>query len=642
LLRLLVRQCLQKPRTSRLRHIGDARIHLEASAAEIASPANAPAASTATKRRLPFVWIAATAILAAIVAALTPFAIRHLREVPADSTAVRFAIPPPEKSTFPDAIVAPFPTVSHDGRMVAFIASLNGVQRILIRSVDTSEARPLNGTEGVNGALPFWSADDRSLGFFAQGKLKKIEVAGGSPQVICDGVGLANNSILTGSWNPDGVIIFSDGIIKRVAASGGKPQPVTTLDSGRQETAHLGPEFLPDGNHFLFSSVTATAEGAAVMVGSLKSKEVKHLLNVKSNAKYDSGRLLFVREGALLAQPFDSAKLQITGDAVTLSEQVRQNSNNGLAVFGASGGGTLVYRTGLSTLRRLQWFDRTGRTLSIVGQPAAYRDPELSPDGKRIAVTRTDPQTKNDDIYLIEVASGNSNRWTFDPGVDMYPVWSPAGDQIAFGASRDGADNLYVKPTTGGVEEMLLKGAAIPRDWSRDNRYLVYGVAAGTQLMVLPLSGDRKPFPFLANSSFTYAQSRISPDGKWLAYYSNESGRVEIYVQNFPVPSAKYQISNQGGYSPRWRRDGKELYYVSQEGKLMAVPVRLMEKTVESGAPSFLFDIGVSTPLGVGYGARQQYDVTSDGQRFIVNLPAEQTVESPLTVIWNWPATIKR
>jgi Tol biopolymer transport system component len=221
----------------------------------------------------------------------------------------------------------------------------------------------------------------------------------------------------------------------------------------------------------------------------------------------------------------------------------------------------------------------------------------------------------------------------------MFPLWSPTGEQIVFGTSRSGADSLYIKPSGGGAEELLLTGAAIPRDWSHDNRFLVYGVAAGTQLMVLPLSGDRKPFPFLPNSASTTAQSRISPDGKWLAYYSNESGRNEVYVQNFPAPSTKFQISTNGGTSPRWRRDGKEIFYVSLENKLVAVPVQRTDKGIEVSASTVLFDLG-EAPNGRGYGGRQQYDVTADGQRFLVNSPADSTTE-PLSVVLNWLPAVK-
>jgi eukaryotic-like serine/threonine-protein kinase len=293
--------------------------------------------------------------------------------------------------------------------------------------------------------------------------------------------------------------------------------------------------------------------------------------------------------------------------------------------------------------RKLEWFDRSGKTLGTVGPIGEYRDPELSPDGKRIAVVRRDPQTQNDDIWLIDVANGVPSRWTFDPGIDMYPVWSPTGEQIAFGTSRNGMDGLYLKAADGGVEDLLLKEAAIPRDWSRDKRFLVYGVATATQLMVLPLSGDRKPFPYLPDSKFQTAQSRISPDGKWLVYWSNETGRQEIYVQNFPIPSAKYQISTDGGTMPKWRSDGKEIFYFSSRNKLMGVPVRTTDKSVEVSAPSVLFDLNLGFLPGVSpkYGARQQYDVTADGQRFLVNVPADATTESPMTVVWNWLAAVK-
>src|SRR5262245_9980310 len=470
--------------------------------------------------------MAATAVLAIMVIGMALFAVRYLKGVPADQPALRFSISVPDKTTF---LEPPLPlSISHNGRLAAFIAISDGVSRVWIRALDSLEPRPLTGTEGVLPSL-FWSSDDRFIGFFVPGKLKKIDIAGGPPQVICDVA-----TFRGGTWNRDGTIVFSEGVLKRVLASGGKPQPMTTLDASRQEITHIAPEFLPDGNHFLFLSATTSPENNAVMGGSLSSKETKLVLNASSLAKYDSGHLLFARDGALMAQSFDITKLQVTGDAFTVAEQIRNNPSIGAAAFSASGNGTLIYRTGGDARnRKLQWFDRSGKSLGPVGPTGAYRDPELSPDGKRVAVVRRDPQTQNDDIWLIDVASGVPNRWTFDPGIDMYPVWGPTGEQIAFGTSRNGVDNLYLKPSHGGMEELLLKGAAIPRDWSRDNRFLVYGVAAATQLMVLPLFGDRKAFPYLPSSKFQTAQSRISPDGKWLAYYSTESGKQEIYVQNF-------------------------------------------------------------------------------------------------------------
>lgn len=541
---------------------------------------------------------------------------------------------PARKAIYGTAAIAPFPVVSHNGKNVAFVAIQDGISRIWVRSLDSLEPKLLSGTEGALAAFPFWAPDDRFIAFFTSGKLKKVDLSGGPAQVICDVAGGFG-----GSWNRDGIIIFTEGVLKRVSAAGGRPESITTLDSNRHEVAHTLPVFLPDGNHFLFLSRTNSNDTYAVMAGSLNSKELKTVMNGNSRVEYDSGHLLFVRDGTLFAQRFDAEKLQFIGDPFTVAEQVRHNLFNGAAAFAASGNGVLVYRTGSQDAnRRLEWFDRSGRSLGVVGQPGAYRNPELSPDGKRIAVERTDPQTQNDDIWIFDVARSLPNRLTFDPGIDMYPVWSPNGEQIAFGTSRAGTDNLYVRSSTGGTEELLLKGAAIPRDWTKDNRFIVYGVGAGSELMVLPLSGDRKPFPFLASSAFSYAQARVSPDGKWLAYYSNESGRNEIYVQGFPKPVSKFQISTDGGISPRWQRDGKEIFYLSPDNVLMAVSVRITDKTVDASRPVALFNAGPGPSGLAGYGTRQQYDVTADGQRFLVNTNITQTNENPVTVVWNWLA----
>jgi len=639
LLRLLVRQCLQKARAARLRHIGDAGIQLEAISNDIATVPPSVVPQAEVKKRRPTGWMIATVVLATIIVAIAMFAIRPVRNITTEPLPVQFTIPVPDKALFPDGITSPFPAISHDGRTVLFIGISDGVQRLWIRALSSPEARPLAGTEGATlEQYPFWSADDRFVGFFGQGRLKKVSIAGGSAEVICDAPGGT-----AGAWNRDGVIIFSDnGVLKRVQASGGKSEALTALDAARHETAHVAPEFLPDGNHFLFLSRTSSLNSYAIMAAALDSKNVKLVLNATSFAKYDSGYLLFVRDFALVAQPFDTTNLQVHGDPFTVAEQVAQNPNSGMSAFSASGNGMLIYHSGADVgNRRLRWFDRSGRSLGSIGPAGAYRNPELSPDGKRIAVELTDPQTQSDNLWLIDVSRGVLNRFTFGPSLDMFPLWSPTGGQIVFGTSRSGTDNLYLKPSEGGAEELLLKGAAIPRDWSRDNRFLVYGIAAGTQLMVLPLSGDRTPFPFLPNSAFTTAQSRISPDGKWLAYYSTESGISEIYVQNFPVPSVKRQISTNGGISPRWRRDGKEIFYVSLENKLVAVPVQTTDKGIEVSPSTVLFDAAPSV-IGKGYGGRQQYDVTADGQRFLVNSLADPTTQAPLKVILNWPAAVKR
>jgi len=632
LLRLLLRQCLQKNRAARLHHIGDARIQLEAAAIDTASAAAATAVVEGKKRR-PLQWIASIAVLVAMAAGL----VRYLQEVPTDRRALRFSIPWPEKALPYLSPIEPFPSISHDGRTAAFIATSDGIQHVWLRSFDSLDAKPLAGTEGA-GYFPFFSPDDRFIGFFAQGKLKKIGVAGGPARVISDARGG-----FAGAWNRDGVIIFSiipEGGLYRISADGGNVEPLTTPDASRHETSHISPEFLPDGDHFLFLSRTASTDTYAIMARSLRSKEIRFVLNANSFARYDSGHLLYVRDGILTAQRFDASKLRITSDAVTVAEQIP--GLLGAYSFSVSGNGTLIYRTrSVAGNRRLQWFDRSGKSLGSVGPAGAYRNPELSPDGKRIAVEVTDPQTQNDDIWIIDVATGVPNRWTFEPGFDMYPIWSATGEQIVFGTSRNGAENIYLKGTSGGAEELIFKGAAIPRDWSRDNRFLVYGVGPSSQLMVLPLIGDRKPFPYLPYST-GYGQARISPDGKWLAFYSSESGRSEVYVQNFPVPSEKYQISTNGGISPRWRRDGKEIFYLAPDRKLVAVPLRTTDQGVEVSAASVLFGLVDTGPDTNAYGGRQQYDVTADGRRFLVNVAADEKAATGMTVVSNWLATIKR
>ena len=283
---------------------------------------------------------------------------------------------PARKAIYGTAAIAPFPVVSHNGKNVAFVAIQDGISRIWVRSLDSLEPKLLSGTEGALAAFPFWAPDDRFIAFFTSGKLKKVDLSGGPAQVICDVAGGFG-----GSWNRDGIIIFTEGVLKRVSAAGGRPESITTLDSNRHEVAHTLPVFLPDGNHFLFLSRTNSNDTYAVMAGSLNSKELKTVMNGNSRVEYDSGQVLVYRTGS-------------------------QDAN-----------------------RRLEWFDRSGRSLGVVGQPGAYRNPELSPDGKRIAVERTDPQTQNDDIWIFDVARSLPNRLTFDPGIDMYPVWSPTASK---------------------------------------------------------------------------------------------------------------------------------------------------------------------------------------------------------------------
>jgi len=398
-----------------------------------------------------------------------------------------------------------------------------------------------------------------------------------------------------------------------------------------------------------------------ISVASLDSQENTRLLGALSKAVYaPPGYLLFVREGTLMAQPFDAKRIELTGEAFPVAEDVEDSRTTGNAAFTVSTNGSLVYRSGSgsgSGETRLAWFDRQGKQVGTLGPPGEYRNPRLSPDGKRVAVDRL--VSGNKDIWLLEVERGTASRFTFDPAEDRYPTWSPDGSRIVFDSLRGeaGGRSLYQKASSGaGNEELLLMAGGSPRDWSPDGRSIVFTQMDRivNDLWVLPLDGDprqagtsprqagtegHKPVPFL-KTPFSEALANLSPDGRWVAYVSDESGKPEVYVQSFPTPSGKWQVSTEGGNQPRWRRDGRELFYVSPDRKLMAVPVRL-GSTFEAGAPAALFEANINPAAGSA-GIGHQYDVTADGQRFLLNLEPRETSTAPLTVVLNWQAGIRR
>jgi Tol biopolymer transport system component len=499
--------------------------------------------------------------------------------------------------------------------------------------------------------MPFWSPDSRYLGFFADGKLKKVDISGGPPLVLSD----APDSLIRGggAWNRDGVILFSGpGGLFQVSASGGEAKPVTKIDESRGEAAHNLPHFLPDGKHFLYLVRSGKPEVAGIYLGSLvpsaaeglDSSEPVRLLNADAKAEYAQGHVLYLRARTLLAQPFDPDRLRLTGEPVPVADQVGFAPNRGSAAFSVSENGTLVFGpAGAGQTTRLQWFDRGGTRLEAVGPPATYTDPELSPDGKRVAVERTDPQTGSGDIWLLETARDVASRFTFEPTNDANANWSPDGSQIIF---RSRQQDLYRKASSGvQKEEVLLQSsvAKYPLDWSADGRFLVYDAVAtgGLDLWVLPLEGDKKPFPFF-ETQFNEGHAQFSPDGRRLAYISNESGRYEVYIQSFPKAGGKWQVSTGGGLQPRWRRDGKELYYIAPDQKLMAVPIRgetgRGDSALEVSQPLALFQTQMFEAGAFVLSDRQQYDVTADGQRFLINTPVEGSASAPLTVVLNWPA----
>jgi len=529
--------------------------------------------------------------------------------------------------------------ISPDGRRLVFMASSAGRNTLWLRPLKTLSAEPLAGT--ADASYPFWSPDGRSIGFFADGKLKRIDVEGGAVQILANAAPGRG-----GTWNRDGVILFAASSavpIMRVAATGGAAVPVTTVDRPKQ-SSHRFPCFLPDGDHFLFSA-QGTPEVAGIYLGSLADpgRKPTRLLETDANAIFLPPRhLLFVRQSTLFAQPFDTDRLELAGDPLPLGEQV-DTAGEGIGAFSASTTGEFAYRSGGAS-RKLQWFDRSGRTLGEIGgadssQPS---EPELSPDGRRVVLQRT--VNGNPDVWVLDVMRGVLTRFTFHPANELSPIWSRDGRAIVFGSNRKGIVDLYQKASNGaGAEELFLESPLpkLPTDFSPDGRFVLYRQTSpdtGRDLWVLPRSGDRKPFP-VVNTPFEERDGQFSPDGRWIAYMSNESGQFEIYVQPFPDPGGKWQISTTGGGQPRWRPDGKELFYISLDGKLMAATTALSAagQTVEAGAPQILFPTRI-----VGWGlqsgtAKQQYAVSSDGQRFLMNVvPEDVGASSPITLVLNW------
>jgi eukaryotic-like serine/threonine-protein kinase len=655
--RVLLQRCLQKDPKQRLQAIGDARIALEEVLSGVQDPTSVPATARPAKRRWLWPSVAAACIVISIAGWL---AFLYLRPKAPTAQVQRFEIPLPEKTT-PRGYFA----LSPDGSKLAFVASdTNGQSRVWVRSIETLDARPLDGTEGATD-LPFWSPDSRFIAFPAQGKLKKIESVGGPPVTLCDA-----SSVYGGAWTNDDEIIFgSNAGLFQVSASGGSPSPVTT------DGASTTPSILPDGRHFVYLHASGQGGSTGIYVGSVDTKPQgqpsKRLLADYSGVVYAPssdpavGYLLFVRGaspsralGTLMVQRFDTRRLELTREAVPIAEQVS------FIGFSASATDVLVYVKGTQTAPtggvrgiiqgQLTWFDREGKVLGTVGDPGSYRTLAISPDGKRVAFDRADSQnsgTRN--IWLYEFARGVTTRFTFDPGVDVDPVWAPDGSRIAFGSSRSGTLDLYQKASNlAGDDELLFKSseAKVPGSWSPDGRFLLYYLPlAPNQIWLLPLGvggADRKPVPF-AKSEFNQAAGRFSPDGHWVAYSSNESGRDEIYVRPFDASSAtgsspaggtpvtgKWMASKDGGTTPLWRRDGKELFYMSLDGSAMAVDVST-SGVFQAEIPKALFKV----PRGELF-----WDVSSDGKRFLMAAPSDASASAPapFTVVLNWQAGLNK
>jgi eukaryotic-like serine/threonine-protein kinase len=656
----LIRRCLTKDPKQRLRDIGEARIAIEDALAGVgADPRVRPpegagiAAPLPPQRRLLPWGVAAVAVLTAVALAIV-----HFGKPSTPQHAIRSTIMPPENSTF--ATLGSFgggAVISPDGtRLVVPVRDGSGKFSLWVRQLDSLTLQKLEGTEDAK--YPFWSADSRFVGFFVQGKLKKIDVTGGPAQTVCDAP-----SGRGGTWNRNDVIVFAPDIysgLASVPAAGGTATPFVPLDKSRQQASLRWPAFLPDGKHFLYwggdpGNGTA-AETNGIYVASTDGKDSEFLLKANSDAVYSPpGYLLFIREQTLMAQPFDASGLKLAGNAFPIAEQVANPESFQLGFFSASQNGELIYQTGDPTQGQIFSLDANGKTLGSVGEPGAYYHIQLSPDGRQLAETVNSDQVKGSDIWLIDLARGVRTRFTFDPKDDDTPVFSPDGSRIVFSSTRNGPSDLFIKDSSGaGTEQALLKSDddKAPTDWSKDGKYIAFVQLSNkgkrnADIWILPLVGDKKPFPFL-KTEFNEGSGVFSPDSHWLAYESDESGKSETYVAPFNaaegsaaggsgLPGGKWQVSQGGGAIPTWSQDGKTLYFLGPDNKLMQADVTSKGSAIAVGIPREVFQAPFS-PAGAG---SRIYDVTAGGQRFYI-IGTKETAPVPLTLVTNWAAGLKK
>ena len=634
-----VRRCLAKNPELRYGCMHDVRIQLLALAEAGPQGEGATAATKAAfASKTPWFIAAVAALLAIAVGAA------YLFREPKPQPLVRSSILPPPGTSFVTMLPsAGPPALSPDGTRLAFTArNAQGKVLLYVRPLASSTAQPLNGTD--DAMYPFWSYDGRDLGFFADGKMKRIHADGGPPQTLCDA---ANGR--GGAWSFDGTIIFAPtttSALMRVSAAGGTAEPATKLDVSRIENSHRWPSFLPDGKHFLFWGRNSKGPHEDVVyIGELGSVQAKMLMKSDSMAVYASGDLLFLRDQALMAQPFNPQRLELSGEPTMVVEQVGLNGATARPLFTASQTGTLVYQSGaMQSGWRLLWVGRDGKQVGMVEQADRYILPSLSPDGSHAAVTIFSGTQGMGDVWIIELARNTATRLTFGPANNNGATWTPDGKTVFYGSSSTGTPHIYAKAADGsGSERVVLATPEIvetPASISPDGKYLVYSRKdlvkdAGFHIWVLPLSGDGKPFP-IVQSAPEERDAVISPDGKWLAYQSNESGRREVYITAFPGGGAKWQVSTDGGMVPKWRKDSKELFYLDNTDHIVAVDVETSGNAVHLGVPHALFQaIGIQREYGA-------YDVTADGKKFLINSGNITEGSDPFTLVQNWPAELKK
>jgi serine/threonine protein kinase len=621
----LLAACLKKDLKNRLQAIGDAQ-HL------LGSAAVSPQADARGARKLPWV-LAAIGIAAALVMGIYTRNYRH--NAPPPGHVQRYTVAVPEHTTLLHSFA-----ISPDGRLLAIAAEVNGKRQLWLRAMDSFQIQPMPGTD--DASYPFWSPDSRSIGFFAHGKLQRIASVGGPVQSLCNAP-----AGLGGSWNTDDIIVFSPrgggGVgLQRVSAAGGVPTAVT-----QPKGISNAPVFLPDGRHFLYH--VAAGEEGGVYLGSLDGETNRRVLADASSVFFAAGRLLFTRENALLSQPFDAVSGQTRGEISPIAERISFRNSVTLPPATVSQTGLLVYASGGNGAdNQMAWYDRGGKSLGSVGLPGVILDPAISPDEKSVLFRRN--SHSGSDLWLWDLTRQSEQRFTTDPSYNFAPFWSPQGDRIVFASIRDGFANLYQKATNGtGKDEQLFanSNSKYPTQWSRDGRFIVYSEddpKTGRDIWVLPMDGvtDRKPVPFL-RSKFDEFHGQLSPDSHWIAFTSDESGRREVYVQPFPEGEGRTKISTAGGEQPRWRGDGKELFFVNADGKMMAVTMKVTAGTkpvIEPGRTQALFEARLARPLTI---QTFEYDVTADGKRFLLDtVGGDSSSPEVLNVAVNWDAELKK
>ncbi len=602
----------------------------------------------ATTIRTILPWIVATVCFIGMLSLATVVFMSRSKE----TRLLHAYLPPPDRLNFFMYGNESGPaSLSPNGRHLAFVAADTvGKRWIYVWDLDATAPRRL---EGTSGALhPFWSPDNQFLGYFDENRLKRIDASGGAPMTLC-----AAKNPRGGTWNADGIIVFSPGPVDplfSVPAVGGTPSPVTKLDVAHRVNSHRWPSFLPDGKHFLYFARTTSSgtesEGDAIHVASLDGKEDHVVLRASSNAQFASGYLLYTRGNSLVAQRFDLGSLAVEGEAVSIAEGVAYDESTLHSQFTVSQNGVLVYQTGTPMLgSRLAVYDRSGKQneykSKYIGDRLEYLQPRVSFDGNRLAADVYSFQSHNIDVWIYDLVRNTRTRFTFAPSYEQYPTWSHDAKKIFFNANPDGIFNLYCKSSDGASQdELILKTPEdkIPLDVSSDDAYLLFQKYGGTRtqsdLWILPLRGNGqglKPFPFL-QTEFNETDARFSPDGRWVAYTSNESGQNEVYIRSFTTSDSRWQVSTSGGSGPRWRKDGKEIYYLSSDHAVMCANIEIKTTTVEVSNVHRLFETPQIVELIL-----PGYDVSADGTKFFINVQNETQNQSPLSLVINWDAGLK-